>query len=109
MAARQISVTELKAKCLRIINEMNRDGGMLTITRRGRPVAVLSPVLAADQEIPPFIGMMQGTVLKYEEPFEAAALPSDCIQVESRLQEGHPTPVDAITASGRLRGERRRS
>ena len=115
MTSRQVSVAEVKAKCLRIINEMNRDGGTLTITKRGRPVAVLSPASAsasasaADAETPPFIGMMRGTVLRYEEPCEAAASPSDWIQVESRLQEGYPVPVDAITASGRIRGERGRS
>lgn len=109
MTAMQVSVAEFEAKCLRIINEMNRDGGTLTITRRGRPVAVLSPVSAADEETPPFIGMMRGTVLKYEDPFEAAAPPSDWTQVESRLQEGYPTPADAITVPGRIRGERGRS
>lgn len=77
MTARQVSATEFEAKCLRIINEMNRDGGTLTITRRGRPVAVLSPVRAPDENSPPFIGMLRGTVLKYEEPFEPAASTSD--------------------------------
>ena len=68
---------EFKARCLRIIKEMNRDGGSVTITNRGRPVAVLSPVPAPGEKLPPFIGMMRGTVLRYEEPFEPAARPSD--------------------------------
>jgi prevent-host-death family protein len=77
MTARQVSAAEFKVRCLRIINEMNRDRGTVTITKRGRPVAVLSLVSASDEETPPFIGMMRGTVLKYEEPFQPAASPSD--------------------------------
>ena len=83
MAARQVPAAEFKSRCLRIIKEMNRDGGSVTITNRGRPVAVLSPVPVPvpvpvpGEKLPPFIGMMRGTVLRYEEPFEPAAPPSD--------------------------------
>ena len=77
MAARQVSATEFKARCLRIIKEVNRDGESVTITSRGQPVAVLSPVPAPVEKLPEFIGMMRGTVLRYEEPFEPAAPPSD--------------------------------
>ena len=77
MAARQVSATEFKARCLRIIKELNRDGGSVTITNRGRPVAVLSPVPVPGEKPSLFIGMMRGTVLRYEEPFEPAAPPSD--------------------------------
>ena len=76
MNMRQISATEFKAKCLRIIQEMHSDGRSVTITRRGRPVAVLSP-LPPEREAPPFIGMLRGTVLAYEDPFAPAASPSD--------------------------------
>ena len=77
MAAKQVPAAEFKARCLRIIKEMNRDGGSVTITNRGRPVAVLSPVTASEETPSSFIGMMRGTVLKYDEPFEPAASPSD--------------------------------
>ena len=76
MAARQVPAAEFKARCLCIIKEMNRDGGSVTITNRGRPVGVLSPVPAPGEKLPPFIGIMRGTVLRYEEPFEPAASPS---------------------------------
>lgn len=55
MSTRPISATEFKARCLRIIQEMHRDGCRVTITRRGCPVAVLSP-LPAGPEAPPCIG-----------------------------------------------------
>ena len=76
MSRRQVSAAEFKARCLRIIQEMGSDGRSVTITRRGRPVAVLSP-LPAERDASPFLGMMRGTVLAYEDPCAPAALPSD--------------------------------
>ena len=76
MSARQVSATDFKAKYLRIIKEMGRDGHPVTITKRGRPVAVLSP-MPPTEKAPPFVGMMRGTVLGYEDPFASAAAPSD--------------------------------
>ena len=76
MSGRQVSAAEFKAKCLRIIQEMGSDGQPVTITRRGRPVAVLSP-LPREPAVSPFVGMMRGTVLAYEDPLAPAASPSD--------------------------------
>ncbi len=38
---RTVSATEFKAKCLAYLDEIEQQGGQVTITRRGRPVAVL--------------------------------------------------------------------
>lgn len=76
MSAKQVSAAEFKAKCLRIIQEMGSDGRSVTITRRGVPVAVLSP-LPPERDTPPFVGIMKGSVLAYENPLEPAASPSD--------------------------------
>jgi prevent-host-death family protein len=43
MATRLVSATEFKAKCLALLDEMEQGGEAITITRRGRPVAVLAP------------------------------------------------------------------
>lgn len=40
---RVVGATEFKAKCLAILDEVDSDGGTVTITKRGRPVAVLVP------------------------------------------------------------------
>ena len=76
MSARQVSATDFKAKCLRIIKQMGRDGHPVTITKRGVPVAVLSPMPPAENASP-FVGVMRGTVLGYEDPYTPAAAPSD--------------------------------
>jgi prevent-host-death family protein len=43
MKERVVSATEFKAKCLAILDEIEQRGGAITITKRGRPVAVLGP------------------------------------------------------------------
>ena len=76
MSTKRVSAADFKARCLRIIREMSSDGCPVTITKRGRPVAVLSP-LPTTENAPPFVGMMRGTVLGYEDPFAPATTPSD--------------------------------
>jgi prevent-host-death family protein len=43
MKARVLSASEFKAKCLSCLSEMEQLGEPITITKRGRPVAVLGP------------------------------------------------------------------
>ena len=71
-----IAAAAFQAKCLRIINEMGENGEPVTITNRGRPVALLSPV-RPERESPSIIGAMEGSVLAYDDPFQPAADPSD--------------------------------
>jgi len=44
MKQQVVGATEFKAKCLALLDEIERHGGNITITKRGRPVAVLGPV-----------------------------------------------------------------
>lgn len=39
-----ISVTEFKAKCLALFDEIEQEGGTMTITKRGRALATVGPV-----------------------------------------------------------------
>jgi prevent-host-death family protein len=39
-----VSAAEFKAKCLRLMDEVERSGEAITVTKRGRPVAQLAPV-----------------------------------------------------------------
>ncbi len=71
-----IAAAAFQAKCLRLINDMAEDGEPLTITRRGRPVALLSPVRPEHAERS-VIGAMRGSVLAYDDPFGPAADPAD--------------------------------
>ena len=74
--SKSIAAAAFQAKCLRIINEMAEDGEAVTITNRGKPVAVLSPV-RPEQTERPIVGAMKGSVLTYDDPFQPAADPAD--------------------------------
>ena len=41
--SRVVSATEFKARCLSLLDEVEQGGASITVTRRGRPVAVLGP------------------------------------------------------------------
>jgi prevent-host-death family protein len=56
---RQISVAEFKARCLRLLYEVQRSRKEILITKRGRPVARLLP---ADTEAPVLLGRMRGSI-----------------------------------------------
>ena len=43
MKTRVIGATEFKAKCLALLDEVEEQGGTITVTKRGRPVATISP------------------------------------------------------------------
>ena len=56
---RQIAAGEFKAKCLHLLDEVQRTRHEIIITKRGRPVARMLPV---EQESPRVFGRMKGTV-----------------------------------------------
>lgn len=43
MKNRTVTATEFKAKCLALLDEVDQQGGTITVTKRGRPVAELKP------------------------------------------------------------------
>ena len=52
MKERVLTASEFKAKCLACLGEIEQFGEPITITRRGRPVAVLSPLKRMIQKSP---------------------------------------------------------
>ncbi len=60
MKTKVVSATEFKAKCLAILDEVDDKGGTVTITKRGRPVAVLGPVKRRREK--PLLGALVGKV-----------------------------------------------
>ena len=49
---REISASEFKAKCLAILDEVGETGQIVTITKRGKPVARLVPPVPRRQGYP---------------------------------------------------------
>lgn len=56
--SREIPAGEFKARCLALMDEVQRSGGEYVITKRGVPVARL---LAASAEHRPLLGSLTGT------------------------------------------------
>ncbi len=56
---RLVSVTRLKAELSSLLDEVERFGTVIVITKRGREVARLTPV---DRSVPSALGWMRGTV-----------------------------------------------
>jgi prevent-host-death family protein len=57
---RSILATEFKAKCLAILDEVERTGEPVTILKRGRPVARLLPTVPTEGRYPQHA--LRGTV-----------------------------------------------
>ena len=75
MSGKMVPATQFKAECLRLIDEMGRDRRPVTITKRGRPVAVLAPIVEAPAAS--IIGALRGSVLGFDDPFTPVLEPED--------------------------------
>ena len=75
MASRKIGAAECKAHFLRILDELDRSGEPVTITKRGRVVAELRR--AGEPERRSIIGALKGSVLRYDRPTDPATDPDD--------------------------------
>jgi prevent-host-death family protein len=71
---KKIAATEFKARCLKLIDQVHDSGKPLTITKRGKPVAVLQPV--AEEDAKPWL-KLRGTIKFYKDPFKPAIDESD--------------------------------
>lgn len=71
-----IAATEFKARCLKLIDQVHDTGQPLTITKRGKVVAVLQP--AGDEDLKPWL-KLRGSAKKYsyKDPFKPAVDPSE--------------------------------
>ncbi len=58
MKTRVIGATEFKARCLALLDEIDEQGGTITVTKRGRPVATISPAPKKKSRSP--IGILEG-------------------------------------------------
>ena len=76
MRTTTVTATDFKAKCLALIDDMNRTRVPVIVTRHGKPVAELRPAGEGGEPVP-FIGSMTGSVLQYDDPFSPAIDPEE--------------------------------
>ncbi len=53
----QIGVGEFKARCLAILEELHQNGGQVFLTKRGRAIACISPVVEETESNKPLEGV----------------------------------------------------
>jgi prevent-host-death family protein len=64
LAQTTISASEFKAKCLDILNQLSaRKLTQVTITKHGRPVAILTPPNETKDAVRQLYGFMEGSVV----------------------------------------------
>ncbi|HTO33860.1 MAG TPA: type II toxin-antitoxin system prevent-host-death family antitoxin [Pararhizobium sp.] len=76
MSEKTVGAAEFKANCLNLIEKMANDGEPIVVTKRGTPIALVSPIRGA-AEPASIIGAMRGSVSAYENPFSAATDATD--------------------------------
>jgi prevent-host-death family protein len=64
----RIAAGAFKARCLDLMDRVRETGAEYVITKHGRPVAKLVPVVETARQ--PLFGSMRGTVLGYDRPFD---------------------------------------
>jgi prevent-host-death family protein len=77
MSATTVTATAFKAKCLALIDEMNRTKVPIIVTNRGKPVAEMFPARTPDLVPQSLLGAMKNTVYSYDDPFGPAIDPNE--------------------------------
>ena len=74
---RTVGVAVFRKTCARLIAQVTEQREPITITKHGRPVALLAPVPRPDDGRQQIIGALRGSVLGYDDPFAPAADPAE--------------------------------
>jgi prevent-host-death family protein len=64
----EVAAADFKARCLELMDRVRETGVEYVITKHGRPVAKLVPVV--QQKRASSFGSMSGTVLEYDRPLD---------------------------------------
>ena len=84
---KMVPATEFKAKCLALIDEMERSGEPLTVTRRGKPSITLTARRPASPKIDSVFGMLRSDAYRCDwDPAEPAVDPSEWTGDEANLR-----------------------
>lgn len=60
---KKIQISKFKAQCLRLLDEVNRTGEGLTITRNGQPLVVVNPIPEAQTRAKFGVAKNTGTIV----------------------------------------------
>ncbi len=74
MIFRDVSVTDFKAQCTSMLRDVSEGKYSVRVQKRGRTVAVVERP-RSERRRGSWVGSMQGTVLRYDNPFDPAVPP----------------------------------
>ena len=94
--ARTIPAGEFKAKCLKLMDEVNETGVPIIITKRGRPVSRLVP---ADQPNAGIRGLFPALEGLWDDPAETVV---DLADIDAMV--AGPDPLDTGSGGGAAQG-----
>ena len=77
MPGKTVSASEFKARCLALIDEMNRTNAPVIVTKHGKPVAEMRPAHRDKETAKPFLGSMKDEAYRFEDPFSPAVDPTE--------------------------------
>jgi prevent-host-death family protein len=63
-----VAAADFKATCLELMDRVRETGVEYVVTKHGKPVAKLVPYVATTR--PKIFGVLKGTVLQYDRPFD---------------------------------------
>lgn len=84
---KMVGIAEFKAKCERLISQMEQDGEPIELTRRGKVVGVLRPPAPPEHEPEELFGMLKSDAYRFDwDPSAPAVDPSEWELDESNLR-----------------------
>lgn len=73
-----VGMAEFKANCTRLLRELEQDGEPITVTVRGKPVAVVKPPETLPRKLEPVFGMLRSDRYRFDaDPSEPAVDPAE--------------------------------
>ena len=60
-AIQEVAISKFKAECLALLQEVSKTRNSIRVTRRGKPIADVVPISAANDE-PGWLGCLEGSV-----------------------------------------------
>ncbi len=72
----ELAISKFKATCLAVLDEVNRTGEPVLVTKRGVPVAQIIPPPAPPKR-KSRLGTMAGTAIMYDDLIEPASRPEE--------------------------------
>ena len=84
-AMRTVNASEFKTRCLTLLDEVTATREPVTILKRGRPVAQLTPVLSRDEGYPQ--DELRGSVQEWQD-IESSVLPASAWETASEAAQG---------------------